>query len=723
MSLLTSAATRITKGFISALSLLFLLCSFDLFAADTTPLPTLTTASEIRRLSTAEAAKAYPVKLRGVITYQAVAKTLMFLQDETGGVYISPDFLASPLNHLEPGTSVELSGVTYPGSFAPYVGGMRGRAVECTILGPGQLPEPLWLTPDELLAPRYHSQWVELRGVVRQMQYTTTNDSPRDELSITVGSSAGRFAAVLYGKDASVDPSTNLIGAQVRMRGVYGSIFNEKRQLVGMRLFVNSRRDILVDRPGGEDPFAFPLQPIATLMQFDASPAPVHSRRLVQGRVTLVVGEDGFYMEDASAGLWVQSVARLKIQPGDTIEVAGFPAWGEWNPVIEDAQVRALPGHELPLARNINPSQALSGEYCFRRVQIEAQLLQPTRHTQQPTLVLQSDNRVFLARFASPENAIPLSFEEGSRLQLTGICINQPDPLGKPSTPPWIENLVKRPATFYLLIGSASDVVLLSPPPWWTAPRLLLALAVLLAVLLAAGLWAFLLRRQVHVKTEIIRQQMNKAAIHEERERIARELHDSLEQEMTGVVMHLDAAAATLEKSPPATRRSLETARALLDHSRVEARQSIWELRSTALEQGGLVAAFDDLVQSHSSDAGPRVETQMEGTPFRLPPKVESHLLRIAREALTNAIKHSRATRAVLRLVFDPKEVILSIKDDGIGFDVANAAGVKSGHFGILGMKERAGKIQGAFDLQSAPGQGTEIKVVVRTATNGKTPS
>lgn len=682
--------------------------------------PVFTSVDQVRRLPLEEAAKGYPVRLRGVITYRAQGRTLLFVQDVTGGIYVHPGGLPVEMKRLAAGTEVDLEGVTAAGRFAPFVEGRGGR-----ILGLAPLPEPTWVSPDQLSDPRHHSQWVELSGAVRAVRIAPGSQEVEQEAILSLGSRAGRFAAVLYGPEALNPALTNLVGALVRARGVYGSIFNEHRQLVGMRLFVTSARDLLVDQPAGADPFTSAPRPVASLMQFDPGPD-TPTRVPVRGVVTLVA-EDGFFLEDASGGVKVQPVVVSPVSAGQTVVVTGFPAWGDWYPVLEDAEVRLLGRGALPQAPLITAAQALGGDYGCRRVCLDALVLETSRHSQTATLVLQAGEDIFPARLVRGQNSLPSSVREGSLVRLTGVCINQsrttPDaglPVSGPSGP-WRPQAV-RPSALHLLLGAAGDVTVLRAPSWWTAPRLAAVLAVLAGVLLAVVLWGVLLRRQVTAKTAIIRQQLAREAVHEERERIARELHDTLEQEMTGIVMHLDAAGATLPASSETARRSIQTARALLDRSRAESRRSIWELRSTALEQGGLVAAFEELVRASENDAGTSIELRVTGAPRRLPAKVETHLFRIGHEALTNALKHSGSPHIAVALHFETDRLSLRVWDRGRGFEPAQNGTPHTARFGLLGMKERAAKIQAQFVLRSQPGQGTEVCVTLPTA-NPSSPS
>lgn len=680
-------------------------------AADQRVEQPLMSVAAIRHLTPEEAAGGLPVKISGVISYNCPARQLMFVQDETGGVYVRPRGLTPPLNEFPAGTLVEVEGITVPGLFAPYVDGPDKNPIRIRAVGQSALPEPLPVTQDQLGDTQNHSLWVEIGGVVRAVRMTGDNDA-QATTALMIGPASARFTAMIYGA-AARDPSLrDLVGAQVRLRGVYGTYFNERRQMVGMRLLVSSRREIVVDRPGQGSPFSIPTGPISSLMQFSPS-AESSARAHVGGVVTLVTSNHGFAMQDETAGLWVTGEDLPPLHPGDRVEVAGFTAQGAWNPVLEDVEVRIVAAGTPPAAAALGIADAFHGARCFECIQLDAELLQVSRDESQPALIMQADGRVFRVQFADPAGVLERAFEDGSVLRLTGICLNEVDPDTTPVPTKLHQSQFNRIARFRMLVDKAGDVNVLSRPSWWSVERLLAIVAILLGVLAAAALWLVLLRRKLVAQTATIRERLARETIYEERTRIARELHDTLEQELTGIAMQIDAASAIMNRSPDAARRSLETARMLLDRSRVESRRSIWELRSTALERGGLVAALEELTSSDQGDGRPLVLLSVEGIPRRLPAKTETHLFRIGHEAISNAVKHGHPRHVWIRLRFDDSEITLTVEDDGTGFDVPQFGGTEPGHFGLLGMQERATKIHARLTLESRRGAGTRIAAAV----------
>jgi signal transduction histidine kinase len=200
-------------------------------------------------------------------------------------------------------------------------------------------------------------------------------------------------------------------------------------------------------------------------------------------------------------------------------------------------------------------------------------------------------------------------------------------------------------------------------------------------------------------------------ATFEERTRVARELHDSVEQELAGLTIQLDAVRARLLSAPESAASAVETARAMLRHTREEARRSIWDLRSMVLERGDLASAITEVAADLGGEGTANVRVEVSGTPVRLAPKMELNLVRICQEATSNARKYAEASESVVSLEYRPDSLWLSISDNGCGFDASNVNSVRLGHFGLLHMRERAEQIGAELQIKSAPGKGTLITV------------
>ncbi|MEP1077750.1 PAS domain S-box protein [Leptolyngbya sp. PL-A3] len=206
--------------------------------------------------------------------------------------------------------------------------------------------------------------------------------------------------------------------------------------------------------------------------------------------------------------------------------------------------------------------------------------------------------------------------------------------------------------------------------------------------------------------------QAKEASILEERNRMAREIHDTLAQSFTGILAQVGAANQVLTDDVEATGAHLDLIKELARTGLTEARRSVVALRPQLLEEGNLQSALHRLIaQTRAAAMDTTLHYEIEGAVYALPTEVENNLLRMGQEALTNAIKHANADEIRVELIYDRDQVCLRVKDNGQGFGVGSIP-VSEG-FGLLGMSERAERIGAQLTIRSQPGQGTEIIVVV----------
>jgi two-component system, NarL family, sensor kinase len=198
----------------------------------------------------------------------------------------------------------------------------------------------------------------------------------------------------------------------------------------------------------------------------------------------------------------------------------------------------------------------------------------------------------------------------------------------------------------------------------------------------------------------------------EERNRLAREIHDTLAQGLTATTLQLESADALLDADPDAeqVREPLRRALSLTQSNLEEARRSVLDLRATPLEGRSLFEALKILVDCWEVEQGVNARYRAINAARPLPPRVEVGLYRICQEALTNVARHAEAKRVTVRLIATPEQVQLVVEDDGQGFASAE---ISADHHGLVGMRERARMLGGTLEIQSIPGAGTRIEVTV----------
>jgi signal transduction histidine kinase len=207
--------------------------------------------------------------------------------------------------------------------------------------------------------------------------------------------------------------------------------------------------------------------------------------------------------------------------------------------------------------------------------------------------------------------------------------------------------------------------------------------------------------------------QAREAGVHDERQRMAGEIHDVLAQGLTGIVTQLEAADAAASR-PADWRRHLDTAKQLARESLAEARRSVQALRPRTLDSADLPEAIAEVVTGWSDRCGVPAELITTGTPRPLLPEIETTLLRTAQEALANVARHAAAGRVALTLSYMEDLVTLDVRDDGAGFDPAAPREVSAdGGYGLAAMRERLVRIAGRLEVESEPGGGTAISACV----------
>ena len=207
--------------------------------------------------------------------------------------------------------------------------------------------------------------------------------------------------------------------------------------------------------------------------------------------------------------------------------------------------------------------------------------------------------------------------------------------------------------------------------------------------------------------------QAREAGVRAERERMAREIHDTIAQGLTGIVAQLEAADVT-DGDPVLRRRHVDTARGLARESLTEARRSVAALAPGRLEEAQLPDAITGMAKKWAETSGVALSVETTGDPVALLPDLEVALYRVAQEALANVGKHAGATRVGLTLSYMDDVVVLDVRDDGSGFDPATYAGPVAGSgFGLAGMEQRLRRVSGSWEIESAPGEGTAVSASV----------
>jgi signal transduction histidine kinase len=370
---------------------------------------------------------------------------------------------------------------------------------------------------------------------------------------------------------------------------------------------------------------------------------------------------------------------------------------GESAPILSDAVFHRIGHGDAPNATPFD-SNAPWEQYDGALVRVDAQLVDRQQQNGGVRLLFRTNGVLFEANVlnAGPNDgwwSIPLN----SSVRISGICLVRSGGL-------W-----SVPQSFRLLVRSRTDLAVVHTPSWWNLRHVIWLLGITFAVLLMVLAWVAVLGKRLREQMAIIRQKLRSGAVLQERNRIARELHDTLEQELAGITMQLDLASDCFEQVPRVAKQAVETARRMSRHSMVEARRSVWDLRCHLLENGDLVSALRETVKPLAPADKIKIAVEVSGTAVRLSPGFEMNLMRIGQEAVANAIKHGDCRYITVELDFAPDSVGLLVKDDGRGF----VPEISAGHFGLLDMQERAQAMGCQLKIESQPGHGTRISAEV----------
>lgn len=442
----------------------------------------LNTVNAVRRFQGSISGAPIPVHVRGVVTYYDAVVPNLFVQDATGGVWV--DLGGQQGAPPQVGQLVDLRGVVGLG-FTPYIAKPQWK-----ILGSAPLPKPVRLSYEKASTGSYDSQWVEMEGIVRSF----TRELAGSVLVIDVATPAGSFKVRVPGYTGPFP--MEFVDAKVRFRGVCATAFNHRNQLVGIHMMMPGLENASTVQAASADPFSMPVTTVSSIGRFSAVLTDIH-RVKVRGIVTARYPQRGAFLMDSTGGLYAESQDGTPVEAGDEVEVIGFPAAGNYGPVLKSASIRTTGRHQAIVPFALDGQTALKGAHDAQLVTISGTLQAVTPHRNGYSLVLQSDDQVaFESSFSEPQLKHPAP-PLGSRLKLTGICSVKTDANGNPSA-------------FEIVLRHPEDVAVVSSPSWLTSRRAAYILALLVFLTVAVMGWVVILRKRVKQQTQLIRTRMQK---------------------------------------------------------------------------------------------------------------------------------------------------------------------------------------------------------------------
>lgn len=683
------------------------------------PLHVLRTVREVHTLSEKEARRGYPVSVRAVVTYFNPVGNNLFIQDETDGVYVWIG--DAPLIDLHVGELVEVNGVSAPGGYAPIIGNPRIR-----VLGEGRIPQPIHIASGEPFAQGPESRWAEIEGTVGSI-------SPKSgSIDLYVRSGIQSYRVTMPARDG-VSPASQY--SRIRVRGVYGPVFNAKRQFAGLLIWSPGKSFIEVLEAG--ETRVPNKRAIRQFLQYSPG-SPTNELVRVRGTVVLASSTGPTYISDSAGGLRIEHHSPMELKVGDEVEAEGFPDADAVRPVLRDAQLRIIGQSATPVPKQVTFDEVIQDGHDSQLVSIDAILVDRVLGRQDHFLTLQAGS----ARFsATSPGATLTALDKGSLVRLTGIVYFEA-PRG--------DLLV--PTTFSLLLRSANDVIVLRPAPWWNAKRGLQLVVVISAAALLFLAWVGQLRRTVRSQTKALR--TAKEVAERERERaeeanraksefLANMSHE-VRTPMNGILGMTELALTTdltpeqneyLSMAKSSADALLGIINDILDYSKIEAGKialdpvpfHLHESVGSVMKNMALAAHKKGIELAVEFDAD--VPTGLLGDALRL--------RQILLNLVGNALKFTHQGEVVVRVsapVQTAEQVTLqfSVRDTGIGiapdnqarlfqaFEQADASTTR--HYGGTGLglaisAKLVALMQGHIWVESAPGAGSTFFFTVQMET------
>ncbi len=698
--------------------------------------------SEIRSLSPERAAEGLPVEVEGQVVNVHARYYGLFIHDGQNGIYIerAQTILFSGVAF---GDVVRITGTTVKGGFMP---GISARNFE--VLSKQPLLKSRPFRPGDFFKPALDCEWVSVEGRVIEQKVVEYYESIVVKLEV--------FDSVIdvqipYSESA-LRKIASLMFKRVVFDAVVGTSYNDERQMIGRVFFAASADQLRVveEEVPSED---IETVPIHELLRVDSDTG---TQIRTQGTVTYAEGNQ-LFLRGEKANLKVVTAVPANVEIGDYVELTGF-AWPRpISPAFRARKVHVIMKNKEPVpvrpvfvTDTSSPQWSVEGREIdaalnYELVELDAELLDIGKSFvilqgapeggEQVTLRCRKNEHFFEATLP-PGVELDAGIKAGAVLRLTGIC-----------------QLIQHPQIgwrlyidgFRLQLRGADSVKVLVPTPWLTQKKLAWISEIMAGILFLFLIWVVALRKLVDKQTRIIGKQVKRESILSERQRIARELHDNLEQGLAGMAIQLrgckklmeintakslasirqtrslaenasneikeqlDSHFSEVENDAVKSRTAIEVVQGMLAHCSEESRSSILDLRGGLLEKMDLIPAIETALHPLVDGTEIRLEVQVRGAARKLKQIAERNLLLIVKEAATNAVRHSGPSRIQVEVAYAPDRLMIQISDDGCGFDPEQLP--PSGRFGLRGMHERVNQLKGTICFESKKGEGTEVRI------------
>lgn len=689
----------------------------------------LSSVAAVRRLAAADLDRGRAAAVHGTVTvsgrYTVIQDGDSALEIDAAGIRLPDGRLlgddGAPDDWPPLGAVVEAVGHVGTEGFSPLL-----RADRLEVIGRAPLPPAQPVEINALFDGGRIFQRVEVRGVVQAADVTRV---PSTTLYLEAG--GRRLPIQLRSASMAVEPQ-RFIDAEVKVVGVMVTIRNARGEFLAPLLAVSGTDAIEVVVPPPADPFDTPEVPLEAIARYRPEPADGHRIRC-RGTVTYA-SSNMLFLQQGERGVQVGLAAGAAGEPlavGDLVEVAGFVDMTRFIGGLYCAVCRRIGSGHAPRPLQLGDAELFGRPGQFGQKQWSTQFglydgrLIRCRAVVVPALPSSAKGMaVTLGRRDGPR--AELVFEEpitvdvqrrlnpDSEIDVTGVI--QIDLTASPLAS--IGRGMPLTGQVRLRVRRPEDVIVVRSPPWWTPRRLAVASGGLVAAVAAAAVWVAFLRREVRRQTAraVAEESARKEAAvqHEaalrERSIIAADLHDTLQQTLTGIGYQLHVCRNADGDETPS---HLSVAARLVDHAAAQLRNTVWSLRAMPDARQPFAESVSRLVELLTAGHPIAVSFHAAGSSGPLHDLVSRELLLVVQEAVSNAVHHGRPDHLEVSVEVADDAVKLVISDDGCGFDDGLQPGPGEGHFGIVGMRERITRLRGSIEIATAPGKGATVVVSV----------
>ena len=485
-------------------------------------------------------------------------------------------------------------------------------------------------------------------------------------------------------------------------------------------LNLRSTQDIVVCERLADDPFA--VKDISDTANMTPRAISTLGRRRATGSVLAVWSTDKVLVKAEKGWPVLVTFAQGPLPaPGSAVEVSGYPETdiyninltrAVWRPTGPQTNVcrTVLRTSPAGLTTDASGRPRLDAHTHAKRVELNG-LVKRIRRDKDDETVFSLEDGGHAVDILVTDRSAALSLVENCRVRVSGVCVMEKEP--------WRPNsIIPRITGIFIVVNDPKDIRILSRPSWWTPARLVIVIAALLAALGLILAWNFALRTLVVRRSrQLFKAEIAKVDAQlriDERTRLAAELHDSVAQNLSGVSLQIDAAERLLNGERDRLAEKLHLASIALKSSRIELRNCLWDLRNQALDEPDMNAAIQKTLVPHLGDTRLMVRFNIRRTVIS--DNTAHAILRIIRELVSNAIRHGQAKNIRIAGGRDGGRILFSVRDDGCGFDPASIPGMRQGHFGLSGIRERIRKLNGILEISSSPGAGAKFTISLEGA-------